>query len=36
MWIYTPYITRNGVRIYASAYGLKVFKFWVDKDTRKK
>jgi hypothetical protein len=30
MWIYTPYITRNGVRIYASEYGLKVFRFWVD------
>ena len=30
MWIYTPYITRNGVRIYASQYGLKVFRFWVD------
>lgn len=30
MWIYTPYITRNGKRIYASAYGLKVFRFWVD------
>lgn len=30
MWIYTPYITRNGVRIYASKYGLKVFRFWVD------
>lgn len=32
MWIYTPYITRNGKRIYAKSYGLKVFRFWVDKD----
>ena len=23
--IYTPYITRNGVRIWASQYGLKAF-----------
>ncbi len=30
MWIYRPYITRNGVRIYAKTYGLKVFRFWVD------
>lgn len=30
MWIYTPYITKNGKRIYASTYGLKVFRFWVD------
>ena len=25
-YIYTPYITRNGVRIYAKQYGKKVFK----------
>ncbi len=24
--IYTPYITRNGVRIWASQYGHKVFR----------
>ena len=24
--IYTPYITRNGNRIYASSYGKKVFR----------
>ena len=24
MWIYTPYITRKGKRIYAKSYGLKV------------
>ena len=24
--IYTPYITRNGKRIYASSYGKKVFR----------
>jgi hypothetical protein len=27
--IYTPYITKNGQRIYANAYGLKAFKFVV-------
>lgn len=36
MWIYTPYITRKGRRIYASSYGLKVFKFWVDEDKIRK
>lgn len=36
MWIYSPYITRKGRRIYASSYGLKVFKFWVDEDKRRK
>lgn len=25
-YIYTPYITRNGVSIYAKQYGKKVFK----------
>lgn len=25
-YIYTKYITRNGVRIYASDYGLKAFR----------
>lgn len=30
MMVYTPYITRNGKRIYASQYGLKVFAFEVD------
>lgn len=34
MWVYTPYITKNGVRIYRKDG--KVFRFWVDdeKDTR--
>ena len=36
MWIYTPYITRKGKRIYASDYGLKTFRFWVDKDKIRK
>lgn len=36
MWIYSPYITRKGRRIYASNYGLKVFKFWVDDDKVRK
>ena len=36
MWIYSPYITVKGRRIYASAYGLKVFRFWVDKDKIRK
>ena len=35
MWIYSPYITVKGRRIYASAYGLKVFRFWVDVDKDK-
>ena len=31
MYIYTAYITlKNGHRIYASQYGLKAFKIWVD------
>ena len=30
MWIYTPYITKNGVRIYAKNYGKKVFRFLVE------
>lgn len=36
MWIYSPYITKNGRRIYASSYGLKVFKFWIDEDKIRK
>lgn len=32
MWIYTPYITVKGKRIYASQYGKKVFCFWVEPD----
>jgi hypothetical protein len=32
MTVYTPYITKNGKRIYASQYGLKVFAFEVDDD----
>ena len=34
--ICTPYITRNGKRIYASAYGLKAFCFYVDADKVRK
>lgn len=30
MWIYSRYITRNGVRIYPK--NGKVFRFWVDDD----
>jgi hypothetical protein len=29
--IFTPYITRNGRRIYAREYGLKAFRFTVPK-----
>lgn len=36
MWIYSAYITKNGHRIYASQYGLKVFRFWVDPEKKKK
>lgn len=28
MWIYTPYITKNGRKIYRK--NGKVFRFWVD------
>lgn len=28
-WIYRPYITRGGRRIYAASYGLKAFRFLV-------
>lgn len=30
MWIYSSYITKNGVRIYPKDG--KVFRFWVDDD----
>jgi hypothetical protein len=30
--IYTPYITRGGKRIYASAYGLKAFRLEIPRD----
>lgn len=33
MWKYSPYITRNGQKIYAKWYGKKVFRFWVDEET---
>jgi hypothetical protein len=36
MWIYSPYITKNGKRLYASTYGFKVFRFWVDDDKVRK
>lgn len=32
MTIYTPYITRNGKRIFASQYGLKVFALEVTEE----
>ena len=28
-WIFTPYITRNGKRIYASQYGKRAWRIWV-------
>lgn len=31
MWVYSAFITVKGRRIYARSYGLKAFKFWVDK-----
>ena len=30
MWIYRPYITKNGIRIYRK--NGKMFRFWVDDD----
>jgi len=30
MWIYSPYITRNGRRIYNKSG--KMFRFWIDDD----
>lgn len=36
MTIYTPYITRNGRRVYASEYGLKVFCFDVSDEQHKR
>lgn len=30
MWVYSRYITKNGVRIYPK--NGKVFRFWVDDD----
>ena len=30
--IYTPYITKNGRRIYASSYGKKVFRLEIPVD----
>lgn len=32
MLVYSAYITKNGVKIYAKAYGKKAFRFWVDDD----
>ena len=29
-WVYRPWITKGGRRIYASQFGLKAFRFWVD------
>jgi hypothetical protein len=36
MTIYTRYITRNGQRIYASQYGLKVFAIEVSEEQNAK
>lgn len=36
MIIYTRYITRNGQRIYASQYGLKVFAIEVSEEQNRK
>ncbi len=36
MWIYSPYITVKGRRIFASSYGLKAFRFWVPEDKVRK
>lgn len=33
--IYTPYITVKGRRIFASSYGLKVFRLCIPKDRYK-
>ena len=30
--IYTPYITRNGARIWASQYGLKAFRLVIPRN----
>ena len=30
--VYTPYITRDGKRIWASQYGLKVFRLEIPRD----
>lgn len=34
MWIYTPYITKNGIKIYRKNGGM--FKFWVDDNKQKR
>lgn len=36
MYIYSTFITKNGKRIYAHDYGLKVFRFWIDDDKLRK
>ncbi len=33
MWIYCPYIVKNGVYVYPK--NSKVFRFWVDDDKKK-
>ncbi len=30
MWMYRPYVTINGRKVYARWYGHKAFRFWVD------
>ena len=34
VYIYTPYITRNGVKIYASSYGLRAFRLKIPKNDK--
>ena len=29
-WVFRPWVTRDGRRIYASQFGKKAFRFWVD------
>ena len=36
MWIYSPYITKDGKRLYAKNFGHKVFRFWIDDDKVRK
>ena len=33
-YIFRPYITKNGKRIYAKTYGKKAFKIWVSSNKK--
>lgn len=35
MYIFRPWITKNGERIYARDYGKRAFKIWVDSAKKK-